>query len=450
MERQSAQGVFFHRSCFRCYHCNSQLKTGNYSYSHGSDGEKGRFYCTPHFKQLFLSNPEAVNYGRHKDGPTAASTAKKTSQHSVPSSDQVQQQDQSRKSEDQRKLQEDQKKLEDQRKLQEEQRKQQVDQKRSENSTAEAMQMKQTPKGCGKIVDRIKNWETGKVVPMDTTPPSIHNSKRMIVPQEDNGHGSKPLNVNEQEICNHEENTSKQDANKQHVSKQVVNKQEISKQDVSKQDVSICKQDVDKQDISKQVSKQDVSICKQDVNKQDISKQNVEVLRQGTTPASNLHDNSDEHSEDDEVLPLPSTVQRYHSTPEQTKQPSEQDEDATRRRSSRVISRDRIKLSKKYQTSMQLSCDEDTSRRPARRRRSIAGGARRGQKSIFRKADSDFELTDNKLQEHRKHYSRLLKVCMLASLSIVCVHVCHTSHAYKHNYMCTHTHTVCVHTPYRR
>ena len=69
MERQSAQGIFFHRSCFRCYHCNSQLKTGNYSYSHGSDGGKGCFYCTPHFKQLFLSNPKAINYAsHHNDG----------------------------------------------------------------------------------------------------------------------------------------------------------------------------------------------------------------------------------------------------------------------------------------------------------------------------------------------------------------------------------------------
>ena len=420
MERQSAQGIFFHRSCFRCYHCNSQLKTGNYSYSHGSDGEKGRFYCTPHFKQLFLSNPEAVNYGRHKDGPTAASTAKKISQHSVASSDQAQQQDQSRQSENQRKQREDQKKLQDQRKLQEEQRKLQEDQtkqqvdKMPESSTSEA---RPPPKGRGKIVDRIKNWETGNVVPMDTTPPSIRNSNRILVPQEAIGPDSKPQKVDEQQkICNHEVNTSKQDVNKQHISKQDVNMEDISKQGVSKQDVSICKQDVNRQHVSKQdVNKQHVS--KQDLNKQGVTKHDdVKVLHQGTTTTSSLHDSSDEHSEDDEVLPLPSIVQRYHSTPEQRSepinQPSQQEEDAAHQCSSRVITRDRMKLSKKYQTSMQLSSDDDATRRPARRRRSIAGGARRGQRSIFRKADSDFELTDNKLQEHRKHYSRLLKVCL--------------------------------------
>ena len=439
MERQSAQGIFFHRSCFRCYHCNSQLKTGNYSYSHGSDGEKGRFYCTPHFKQLFLSNPEAINYGRHRDGPTAASAAKKTSQHSVPSSHQdqkVQQQDQKMPSEnqkpqedqrkpqedqmklqedqrkpqedqrkpqedqmklqedlrkpqeDQRKLQEDQMKLqgdqrkpqEDQRKLQEDQRKPQEDQRKqqveyqnmSEKNTAEAIQTKPPPaaKGRGKVLDRIKNWETGNVAPMDTTPPSIHDNNRIIEPPEDSCHDNKAKEVIERRLVySYEGNGSKQDV---------------------------------------------------------ITQDDVEVLQDTTT--SNRHDNSDEHNEeDDDVLPLPTTIQRGHSTPEQMRQPSEQDEEeeeeGRHRWSSRVITRDRLKLSKKHQTTMELSSNEDVATRRATRRRSIGAGPRRGQKSIFRKRDSDIELTDNKLQEHRKHYSRLLKVCVCFCLCVLCVSV---------------------------
>ncbi len=64
MERMSANGCFFHRSCFRCTHCNCQLKIGGYSLSKGEGGEKGKFFCTAHYRQLFLSNPEAIGYQR--------------------------------------------------------------------------------------------------------------------------------------------------------------------------------------------------------------------------------------------------------------------------------------------------------------------------------------------------------------------------------------------------
>ena len=64
MERMSANGLYFHRSCFRCSHCNCQLKIGGYSLSKGDGGEKGKFFCTAHYRQLFLSNPEAINYQR--------------------------------------------------------------------------------------------------------------------------------------------------------------------------------------------------------------------------------------------------------------------------------------------------------------------------------------------------------------------------------------------------
>ena len=64
MERMSANGLFFHRNCFKCSHCNCKLKVGNYSLSKGEGGEKGKFFCSVHYRQLFMSNPEAINYSR--------------------------------------------------------------------------------------------------------------------------------------------------------------------------------------------------------------------------------------------------------------------------------------------------------------------------------------------------------------------------------------------------
>ncbi|XP_035384182.1 protein-methionine sulfoxide oxidase mical3b isoform X3 [Electrophorus electricus] len=45
MERLSAEGKFFHRSCFQCNHCNTTLRLSNYAY----DQLQGRFYCRQHF-----------------------------------------------------------------------------------------------------------------------------------------------------------------------------------------------------------------------------------------------------------------------------------------------------------------------------------------------------------------------------------------------------------------
>jgi hypothetical protein len=77
MERQSAEGVFFHRPCFRCSHCKCQLQVGNYAYSRGQGGEPGKFFCRPHFRQLFMSNPEAINYARAGAGGPRQSSPKK-------------------------------------------------------------------------------------------------------------------------------------------------------------------------------------------------------------------------------------------------------------------------------------------------------------------------------------------------------------------------------------
>nr|XP_033784207.1 F-actin-monooxygenase MICAL2 isoform X7 [Geotrypetes seraphini] len=46
MERQSAEGHFFHRECFRCHFCSTTIRLGVYAY----DVDEGKFYCKPHFK----------------------------------------------------------------------------------------------------------------------------------------------------------------------------------------------------------------------------------------------------------------------------------------------------------------------------------------------------------------------------------------------------------------
>ncbi|XP_065807295.1 protein-methionine sulfoxide oxidase mical3b isoform X2 [Labrus bergylta] len=44
MERLSAEGLFFHRSCFQCYTCGSSLRLSAYTF----DRSTGRFYCVQH------------------------------------------------------------------------------------------------------------------------------------------------------------------------------------------------------------------------------------------------------------------------------------------------------------------------------------------------------------------------------------------------------------------
>ncbi|XP_011738220.2 F-actin-monooxygenase MICAL3 isoform X10 [Macaca nemestrina] len=45
MERLSAEGKFFHRSCFKCEYCTTTLRLSAYAY----DIEDGKFYCKPHY-----------------------------------------------------------------------------------------------------------------------------------------------------------------------------------------------------------------------------------------------------------------------------------------------------------------------------------------------------------------------------------------------------------------
>src|SRR5690606_5928784 len=48
-ERLSVESIVFHKSCCKCGHCSWVLKLGNYA------ALDGKYYCKPHFKQLFAS-----------------------------------------------------------------------------------------------------------------------------------------------------------------------------------------------------------------------------------------------------------------------------------------------------------------------------------------------------------------------------------------------------------
>ncbi|NXX87247.1 XIRP2 protein, partial [Urocolius indicus] len=64
MECLVADKQNFHKSCFRCHHCSSQLSLGNYASLHG------KIYCKPHFKQLFKSKgnyDEGFGHKQHKE-----------------------------------------------------------------------------------------------------------------------------------------------------------------------------------------------------------------------------------------------------------------------------------------------------------------------------------------------------------------------------------------------
>uniref|UniRef100_A0A7N0RFC5 LIM zinc-binding domain-containing protein n=2 Tax=Kalanchoe fedtschenkoi TaxID=63787 RepID=A0A7N0RFC5_KALFE len=57
----SADGVPFHKACFKCSHCKSTLKLSNYS------SMEGVVYCKPHFEQLFK---ESGNFNKNFQSPT--------------------------------------------------------------------------------------------------------------------------------------------------------------------------------------------------------------------------------------------------------------------------------------------------------------------------------------------------------------------------------------------
>ncbi|KFQ75533.1 Xin actin-binding repeat-containing protein 2, partial [Phaethon lepturus] len=64
MECLVADKQNFHKLCFRCHHCGTQLSLGNYASLHG------KIYCKPHFKQLFKSKgnyDEGFGHKQHKE-----------------------------------------------------------------------------------------------------------------------------------------------------------------------------------------------------------------------------------------------------------------------------------------------------------------------------------------------------------------------------------------------
>ena len=65
VERMSAEGKFFHRSCFRCDYCNILLRLGSYVY-HRDDGTpfSGKFFCIPHSTENAL---EKYRYRKKAD-----------------------------------------------------------------------------------------------------------------------------------------------------------------------------------------------------------------------------------------------------------------------------------------------------------------------------------------------------------------------------------------------
>ncbi|XP_012879150.1 PREDICTED: protein-methionine sulfoxide oxidase MICAL3 [Dipodomys ordii] len=78
MERLSAEGKFFHRSCFKCEFCATTLRLSAYAY----DTEDGKFYCKPHYcyrlsgyaqrKRPAVAPPSGKEAkGPLQDGPTA-------------------------------------------------------------------------------------------------------------------------------------------------------------------------------------------------------------------------------------------------------------------------------------------------------------------------------------------------------------------------------------------
>jgi hypothetical protein len=63
MEKGEADGMVFHKNCFRCEHCKKVTKIGSYA------ALGGKIYCKPHFKQLFKSKgnySEGFGVEQHK------------------------------------------------------------------------------------------------------------------------------------------------------------------------------------------------------------------------------------------------------------------------------------------------------------------------------------------------------------------------------------------------
>ncbi|XP_017274751.1 F-actin-monooxygenase mical1 [Kryptolebias marmoratus] len=66
VERISAEGKFFHRSCFTCHQCSITLRLGGYTF----DKNTGRFYCELHSEELLLQNGVETSCEEGKENHT--------------------------------------------------------------------------------------------------------------------------------------------------------------------------------------------------------------------------------------------------------------------------------------------------------------------------------------------------------------------------------------------
>uniref|UniRef100_A0A1A8NDU9 F-actin monooxygenase n=1 Tax=Nothobranchius rachovii TaxID=451742 RepID=A0A1A8NDU9_9TELE len=71
MERLSAEGKFFHRSCFKCDYCGTTLRLSSYAF----DVEDGKFYCKPHYCYRLSGYAQ-----RKRPAPSAAPVSAKENQ----------------------------------------------------------------------------------------------------------------------------------------------------------------------------------------------------------------------------------------------------------------------------------------------------------------------------------------------------------------------------------
>ncbi|XP_024235629.1 protein-methionine sulfoxide oxidase mical3a isoform X26 [Oncorhynchus tshawytscha] len=75
MERLSAEGKFFHRSCFKCDYCGTTLRLSSYAFDVGD----GKFYCKPHYCYRLSGQAQ-----RKRPAPTSALLNTKDNQASLP------------------------------------------------------------------------------------------------------------------------------------------------------------------------------------------------------------------------------------------------------------------------------------------------------------------------------------------------------------------------------
>ncbi|XP_054633853.1 protein-methionine sulfoxide oxidase mical3a isoform X2 [Dunckerocampus dactyliophorus] len=74
MERLSAEGKFFHRTCFKCDYCGTTLRLSSYAF----DVEDGKFYCKPHYCYRLSG------YAQRKRPAPSPSTAPTTKENQEP------------------------------------------------------------------------------------------------------------------------------------------------------------------------------------------------------------------------------------------------------------------------------------------------------------------------------------------------------------------------------